>query len=35
MSKVYNTQEKIASEMKDFLLKVNPNMLLLSHKMTK
>ena len=25
MSKVYNTQEKIASEMKDFLLKVNPN----------
>ena len=25
MNKVYNTQEKIASEMKEFLLKVNPN----------
>ena len=25
MNKVYNTQEEIASEMKDFLLKSNPN----------
>ncbi len=34
MNKVYNTQEEIASEMKDFLLKSNPNMLLLSPKIT-